>query len=59
MKSKQYLGDSVYVEWVDGARMLVLTTENGAAASNTILLELDVLNALCRYLDVEKKQAGE
>jgi len=35
--TKEYIGDSVYVDIVDG--MIALTTENGFGATNTIFLE--------------------
>ncbi len=41
---KLYLGDSVYAEF-DGYS-IVLTTENVMGASNTIVLEPDVMKAL-------------
>jgi hypothetical protein len=47
--SKDYLGDSVYAE-VDDCGNLVLTTENGLGASNTIVLEPEVIAALERYV---------
>lgn len=46
---KTYLGDSVYVDF-DGYH-LVLTTENGGGASNTIYLEPTVYTALTRYVE--------
>lgn len=46
---KAYLGDGVYVDW-DGYG-LVLTTENGIAVTNTIVLEPDVYTALAAYVD--------
>ena len=48
---KEYLGDSVYVDIEDG--MVKLTTENGLPhdPSNTIYLELEVYQALTRYVD--------
>ena len=49
MSQKEYLGDSVYADW-DGFG-IVLTTENGYGASNTICLELEVLKALNAYVD--------
>ena len=49
MSEKTYLGDSVYVEVEDGR--LVLTTENGSGPSNTIYLELEVYDALVRYVE--------
>ena len=45
---KIYLGDSVYVQF-DGFAF-VLTTENGYGASNTIVLEPQVYNALVGYV---------
>lgn len=46
---KEYLGDSVYVEF-DGF-MLKLTTENGFGPSNTIYLEPPVYSALMEYVE--------
>lgn len=46
---KDYLGDSVYADITDDGG-IVLTTENGIEASNTIFLEPSVLDALERYL---------
>ena len=43
-----YLGDSVYVK-VDGGQ-LVLKTDNGYGASNTIYLERDTYNALVKFV---------
>jgi hypothetical protein len=48
MPGKAYLGDGVYVEIDD--RGLVLTTENGIAVTNTIVLEAEVLDALLLYV---------
>ena len=45
--NKEYLGDSVYVETVDG--MIKLTTENGYGSSNIIYLEPLVFKALIEY----------
>lgn len=45
---KVYLGDGVYANY-DGY-MVVLTTENGISATNTIYLEPEVLAALDRYV---------
>jgi len=41
---KVYLGDGVYAEY-DGFRV-ILTTENGIATTNRIVLEPEVLSAL-------------
>jgi len=46
---KQYIGDSVYAERDDADGSLILTTENGMGASNTIVLEPSVWNALVEY----------
>jgi hypothetical protein len=51
--NKIYLGDSVYAEQEEGD--LILTTENGVGYSNRIVLEVEVINALCRYLGLERK----
>lgn len=48
-KQPEYLGDSVYVTF-DGF-MFCLTTNNGMGATNTIYLELPVLDALNRYAE--------
>lgn len=45
---KRYLGDSVYAA-IDGG-MVQLTTENGAGPTNEIFLELEVFEALKRYV---------
>lgn len=46
---KTYVGDSVYADFND-YHQLVLTTENGDEASNTIYLEPDVWTALVRFV---------
>lgn len=55
MTKKQYLGDSVYVDF-DGFG-LVLTTENGYGPSNRIVLEPEVFEALAKY--VERLKASQ
>lgn len=45
---KDYLGDGVYID-VAPHGGLVMTTENGVEATNTIYLEPAVLAALDRY----------
>lgn len=47
--SKEYLGNSVYVD-IDDCATIVLTTENGLGASNRIALEPEVYQALVEYL---------
>lgn len=47
--AKRYLGDGVYVDY-DGY-YIVLTTENGINATNTIYLERPVLDALTDYME--------
>lgn len=59
---KQYLGDSVYVDW-DG-QMIRLTTENGYGPTNEIFMEPEVLMAFEYYLKLlreklEKERAVE
>lgn len=43
---KTYLGDGVYVEFDDRTLDVVLTTENGVAVTNRIVLEPEVLDSL-------------
>ena len=45
---RQYIGDSVYL-YLEGDRVL-LTTENGFGPSNTIYLDLEVIENLLRAL---------
>lgn len=47
--TKEYLGDSVYVD-VDIGGGAVLTTENGLGASNQIVLEPEVLKRFEEWL---------
>lgn len=49
MKEKEYIGDSVYIE-INEYGQIVLTTENGYGASNTIYLEPEVFSALVEYV---------
>lgn len=46
--TKDYMGDSVYVEMENG--MVKLFTDNGLGQSDIIFLEPDVCEALVRYL---------
>lgn len=52
---KAYLGDGAYVDF-DGAR-LVLTAENGIRATDRIVLEPEIWDALVKY--VERLKAGQ
>jgi hypothetical protein len=45
---KCYLGDAVYAEY-DGAR-IILTTENGVAITNTIILDPEVCQAFSQFI---------
>lgn len=57
MNPKRYLGDSVYAEkreWGD----IILTTDNGEGASNSIVLEPEVLRALIAFAS-QKMEARE
>lgn len=48
---KEYIGDGVYAQWEQGTADLILTTEVGNnVATNTIILEPDVLRALLDYI---------
>lgn len=51
---KTYLGDGAYVDF-DGYA-LVLTTENGIAVTNRIVLEPEVYNALTYYVERLKEK---
>lgn len=48
-ENKIYLGDSVYAR-LDGGGRIVLTTENGAGPSNTIIMEPEVYQNLFQYV---------
>lgn len=48
MKEKVYLGDGVYAQ-NDGFG-IILTTENGICATNTIYLEPDLITKLYDYI---------
>ena len=50
MIAKDYLGDAVYAAESEFGE-LILTTENGISATNTIILEPQVIAALLRYLE--------
>jgi hypothetical protein len=50
MTNKQYIGDGVYVKYNNYE--IILTTKNGIAITNTIVLEAEVLNNLNEYLKV-------
>lgn len=52
--NKEYLGDSVYVAY-DGFA-LILTTENGSYATNSIVLESEVYLELVRYVKKLRKR---
>ena len=51
---KTYLGDSVYVE--EDLLGIMLTTDNGFGASNTIILEPEVIVALEEFLKALKEE---
>jgi hypothetical protein len=53
MKAKVYIGDAVYAE-IDEHGILVLTTEDGIRATNTIVLEPDVWHALLDYVGAKQ-----
>lgn len=55
MNDKTYLGDAVYAH-ISPYGELVLTTENGIEATNTIILEPQVIDALLRYLERVKEE---
>lgn len=50
MSDKVYLGDGVYAQADDETLNITLTTENGIEATNTIVLEPEVLDALDKFV---------
>ena len=56
MSKKTYIGDSVYAAF-DGYA-IVLTTENGMGASNTIVLEPAVYRQLVAFVDALAESAS-
>lgn len=46
---RQYLGDSVYVDW-DGYN-IVLQTDNGMGIDQQIFVEPEVFEKLCTYVE--------
>jgi hypothetical protein len=52
--NKVYLGDSVYAAF-DGDR-ITLTTENGFGATNTIVIEPEVYQALLTWVGVLRQR---
>jgi hypothetical protein len=46
---KEYLGDGAYIDF-DGYALVLTTTENGIEATNTIVLEPEVYEALVAYI---------
>ena len=58
MSTKFYLGDGVYIDVDQERYALVLTTENGIRATNTIYLEPETYAALCAWVK-RLQQRGE
>jgi hypothetical protein len=54
---KTYIGDGVYAEW--SGYDVTLTTENGIATTNRIVLEPEMVEHLVRWLAVARQQATE
>jgi hypothetical protein len=55
---KSYLGDGVYAQVESG--MIKLTAENGIHATDTIYLELEVWDALKKYVQkIEDRAMGK
>ena len=48
-REKQYLGDGVYIQ-LDERDCVVLTTEDGVAVTNRIVLEGEVFTAAMNYV---------
>ena len=47
---KEYIGDGVYVEYIDYRGMTILTTEDGISIQNKIYLEPRVMESLIGFL---------
>jgi len=56
--SEMYLGDTVYAR-IDEFGSIVLTTDNGIATTNTIVLELEVWRALRDWIITLEREAKE
>lgn len=54
-ETKSYLGDAVYVN-TDDFGSLVLTTENGILATNTIVIEPEVWSRMVEYVERARKE---
>ena len=54
MEQKTYIGDAVFAR-LDKHGRVILTTENGLEATNEIVLEDFVLDALIDYLRLKRK----
>ena len=50
MERKVYLGDSVYCEFLS-PHEIILTTDNGMGASNTIILDVGILKSLNVFVE--------
>lgn len=57
MKQKIYLGDAVYAR-VDEFGVLILTTEDGISATNTIYLEPEIYDHLEMYMASVKEESS-
>lgn len=55
---KEYLGDGVYIQ-LSPQGTIILTTEDGVSATNTIVLETEVLSKLSNYLQRVTKWADK
>lgn len=53
--NKSYLGDSVYID-INEYGQIELTTEDGISISNNIILELEVLDLLNKWVDKMVKE---
>lgn len=55
---KEYLGDGVYIQ-LSPQGAIILTTEYGMGATNTIVLDTEVISALNNYLQRVTKWAAK
>lgn len=55
MSHKTYIGDAVYVEVDDPTGGLILTTEDGIRATNTIVMEPAVLDNFEQWIAARRR----
>ncbi len=49
MPNKEYIGDGVYIQGT--CEEIILTTEDGISVQNTIILDVDLIKNINRFVD--------